>query len=395
MAALGADASEDPWRGSDGMRTLNTVLQVPGTGLTLMPSENLTVGVVGGRDPRELGGVESVVYNIAAYSSDRYEFVQYCAGEEDRVEESDIGTVRTFADRFGPVRTKYLSSLRAAYDLRRREVDLVHGHGDNALGLSVFRPSEPYVVTFHGTIAAMYANVFDDRGVAREVLSRIRPLPELAAARQCDVAVACSTNVKEELVSYYGIDPGKIVVIHNGVDTERFSPVPVEDARRRLALDPDRRYALWVGTDPRRKGLDTARTAVGLAESDVRLLVAGVDGEDSADVRYLGRVPDDRMSALYSAVDALLFPTLYEGFGLVILESISCGTPVVTSPEVPRLETGVYYNEERTTERYARILDDLLAEPPDRAAIREYALEYDWRNVATEYAEVYERAVRG
>lgn len=355
-----------------------------------MSSERVTIGVLGGRDPREFGGVESVVSSIAAHSGDRYDFVQYCVGEENRVEESEFGTIRTRSDRFGCVRSKYLSSIRAARDLRRREVDLVHGHGDNALGLSLFRPSEPYVVTFHGTTAGMYANVFGDGSTLRRGLGKLRPLPELFAARQCDVAVACSERVQEELVSYYGIDPGKTVVIRNGVDTERFSPVPRDRARRRLDLDPDETYVLWIGTDPRRKALTTAVGAVEAMSGSVRLLVAGTDGEDTEAVRYLGRVPDERMADLYSAADVQCLCSLYEGFPLVLFESLACGTPVVASPFMPELDQGVYYVEEHSAPAYARALERVLADPPSSGELERLAAEHDWRHVAAEYVAVYE-----
>jgi glycosyltransferase involved in cell wall biosynthesis len=359
-----------------------------------MASKKRTIGVLGGRDPREFGGVESVVRNTALHAGDHYEFRQYCTAAEAWVAESDLGTIRARSDRFGPLRSKHLSSLRAARDLRERDVDLVHGHGDNVLGLSVFSPPQPYVVTFHGTVAGMYANLFDDAGIARDLLSRIRPLPERSAARQCDVAVACSAQVREELVSYYGIDREKITTIPNGVDADRFAPMAREDARGRLGLDADGSYALWVGTDPHRKGLGVATAAVGASAADVRLLVAGVDGDDTETVRYLGRVPDEQMAALYSAADLLLFPSRYEGFGLVVLEALSCGTPVVASPAIPRFDTGVSYVDGHEPVRYARALESLLADPPDGTELRQFALDRDWRRVATEYVDLFERLLR-
>lgn len=358
-----------------------------------MSKKRRTVGVLGGGDPRGFGGVESVVSNVASHSSDRYEFLHYCAGDETSVEESDIGTVRTYSNRVAGVGSKHVASFRASRDLAARDVDLVHGHGDNALGLAAFRPSEPFVMTFHGTTAGMYANVYSDSGVVRDALSKVRPLPEHVAARQCDVAVACSHRVRDELVSYYGVDPEKTVVVENGVDTERFSPVPRREARGRLDLADDRRLVLWIGTGPRRKGLETAVRAVESTDEPARLVVAGVDGDDSETVTYLGRVPDERIADLYSAVDVHCLPSLYEGFPLVLLEALACGTPVVASPFMPRVDTGVRYVREHAPDEYARALDATLAARPDRATIREHARRYDWSNVTAEYTEIYERLI--
>jgi glycosyltransferase involved in cell wall biosynthesis len=360
-----------------------------------MSQETTLVGVVGGRDPRAVGGVEAVVRNVAVQSRNGYEFVQYCAGPEAMVERSEVGTIRTFPDGVGRVRSKHVYSVRAAYDLRQRDVDLVHSHGDNALGLSVFPPSVPHVVTFHGTTAGMYANVYADGGPLRTMLARIRPLPERLAGRQCDVAVACSDKVRAELVSHYGIDSGKVEVIPNGVDTRRFAPVPRNEARRRLSLDEEGPYALWVGTDPRRKGLETAVAAVESTDADLRLLVAGIDGDDAGRVEFLGRVPDSQMAALYSAADVLLFPSLYEGFGLVMLEALACGTPVVSSTAVARLGTGVRYVDEHTAAAYAQSIEAVVTDPPAPEALREFAVGHDWSRVAARYTDLYDRMTSG
>ncbi|WP_082224213.1 glycosyltransferase family 4 protein [Halorubrum sp. T3] len=351
-----------------------------------------TVGVLGGRDPRGFGGVESVVSNIASHASSSYEFIQYCSGDETTVEESDIGTIRKYSNGFGGVRSKHVSSCRAARDLSSRDVDLVHGHGDNVLGLAAFPPSEPYVVTFHGTTAGMYANVYGDN-LVRKVLSQIRPLPERIAARQCDIAVACSEQVRDELTSYYGIDREKTVVIQNGVDTDRFVPVPQSEARSRLGLDSDQEYVLWIGSDPQRKDLQTAIQAVELMERSVKLLVVGTDGENTSNVEYLGRVPDKRMADLYSSADVQCLSSLYEGFPLVLFESLACGTPVVASPYMPRVESGVSYVPTHDAINYAQTIENVLTNPTGVEELRAFVVEYDWNHVAERYADIYDQII--
>ncbi|MEF8973765.1 MAG: glycosyltransferase family 4 protein [Haloarcula sp.] len=359
-----------------------------------MASESsVTIGVLGGRDPHEFGGLESVVRNIALHSPDTYEYVHYCTGPETRTERTEIGDINVFAGGLGRVRSKHVSSVRAARDLAVRDVDLVHGHGDNCIGLLAYPPERPYVVTFHGTAAAMYESVFSGDGLHRRLLSQVRALPERVAARQCDVAVACSSRVRDELVRHYGMDPEDIVVIRNGVDTSRFMPTPREEAAARLGIPPDRRYVLWVGTDPRRKRLETAVRVVE-ATDDVRLLVMGLEGEDTASVRYLGRIAEERVADVYSAAAALLFPSLYEGDPLVIWEALACGTPVVTSPFMPRFETGVRYASTHEPTAYADSLASVLADPPDRDTLRGSVLDNDWESVVGAYVDLFERVMQ-
>lgn len=359
-----------------------------------MASEtSATVGVLGGRNPHEFGGLESVVRNVALHSPSTYEYVHCCTGSSTRREQSEFGEINVFSGGVGRLRSKHVSSVRAARHLAGRDLDVVHGHGDNCVGLRAFPPECPYVVTFHGTAAGMYRNVFADGGPCRRVLSKARPFPERVAARQCDAAVACSPRIRDELVEHYGTDPEKIVVIRNGVDASRFVPVPRDEAAERLGLSPDERYVLWVGTDPLRKGLETAVRAVE-ATSGLRLLVMGVRGEDTSSVRYLGRVGGEQVADVYSAAAALLFPSLYEGDPLVIWESLACGTPVVTSPFMPEFETGVRYAPTHEATAYADSLASVLADPPDRDALRRSVIDNDWETVAGGYVDLFERVMR-
>lgn len=357
-------------------------------------SKRITLGVLGGRDPYDTGGVESVVRNIALHSPETYEYIHYCTGPETRTKRSEIGEIHAFAGGIGRVRSKHVSSVRAAHDLSRQEVDLVHGHGDNCVGLLPFPPEVPYVVTFHGTAAGMYENVFADSGPHRRLLSKLRMFPEQVAARQCDLAVACSPQVRDELVRHYGLDHEEVVVVRNGVDTSRFTPVPRDEATRRLGISPDRRYVLWIGTDPRRKRLEMAVRVVEALGEDIRLLVTGETGKDTSSVRYLGRVTDDRMPDLYSAAGVLLFPSLYEGDPLVIWESLACGTPVVTSPFMPEFGEGVYYVSAHEAEVYARDVESILSAPPDEDTLRNGVMDNDWEQVANEYVGLFDRVLQ-
>jgi glycosyltransferase involved in cell wall biosynthesis len=181
-------------------------------------------------------------------------------------------------------------------------------------------------------------------------------LPRLA--RRVQHIIAISEYTKQRVIERLRVPASKITVIPNGVD-ERFSPRPADEiAAMRQALGLPAPYLLSVGSLEPRKNLprllDAWRLIQSSVDRDLELVVAGATGSSrvfgsvSLDsrprVRCIGYVPDERLPALYSGAVALVYPSLYEGFGLPPLEAMACGTPVVTSrttslPEVVAART--------------------------------------------------------
>ena len=143
--------------------------------------------------------------------------------------------------------------------------------------------------------------------------------------------VAVSHRVKEEVIRHYGVPAEKIVVIHNGVDSNEFKPSA--EARRlirnQIGLEDSEYTLLFVGSGFRRKGLESAIAAVDRVPS-ARLVVAGEGrARPHPRVLYLGRRTD--VSHLYAAADAFIFPTLYDPFPNAVIEAMSSGLPVIVS----------------------------------------------------------------
>jgi glycosyltransferase involved in cell wall biosynthesis len=135
-----------------------------------------------------------------------------------------------------------------------------------------------------------------------------------------DAVVAVSEFTKRETVELVGLPSERIRVIVNGVDAV-FTP----DGPR-----VEGEYVLAVATLEPRKNLSRAVEAARLAGMELR--VVGARGWGGVDVPgWVGQLPDDDLAALYRGARCLLYPSLYEGFGLPVLEAMACGTPVVTS----------------------------------------------------------------
>jgi glycosyltransferase involved in cell wall biosynthesis len=179
------------------------------------------------------------------------------------------------------------------------------------------RCSTPVVVTVHDLAVFRYPETF--RRWTRTYSRRIVPLVVHAARR----LIAVSEFTKRELVELLGVPEERIAVVANAVDA-----VFVPEGPR---ADGD--YVLAVGTLEPRKNL--GRLAQAAERLGVELRVVGARGwgdvELPGSVRRLGEVPDEELAALYRGARCLAYPSLYEGFGIPVLEAMACGCPVVTS----------------------------------------------------------------
>ena len=211
-------------------------------------------------------------------------------------------------------------------------------------------------------------------------------------------------------------------LIPNGLDTDVFRPVPKEEARARLGLDPARRVVLFSAeliTD-RRKGAAELQEALAhlsgrMGLPEVTLLVVGGGGDrwpsqPPFEVKTLGRVSDDeKMAAVYSAADIFVLPTVAENLPNGVLESMACGTPPITfdvggCPDAVRhLETG-YLAAYKDTKDLAAGIELLLADDELRARLgrrsrevveAEYTLDLQARRFKQLYEELAARAHAG
>ncbi len=177
-----------------------------------------------------------------------------------------------------------------------------------------FRSSVPVVVTVHDLAVLRHPGTFNQwtRRYSRLAVPRV--------ARAARRVIAVSEFTRREIVEVVGLPEERITVIPNAVGA------PFTPDGPKAAGD----YVLAVGTLEPRKNLAAAQQAA--QRLGVQLRVVGARGWGGVEVEgWLGRVSDDELAALYRGARCLVYPSLYEGFGIPVLEAMACGTPVVTS----------------------------------------------------------------
>ena len=200
--------------------------------------------------------------------------------------------------------------------------------------------------------------------------------------RTADAIVAVSEFTRDELTEILGVPGDRIQVIGNGVDAV-FTPSGE-------AATGD--YVLAVGTLEPRKNLARAVEAARLAGLEVRV-VGAVGWGGVAVPGWVGRVDDEALAALYRGARCLVFPSLYEGFGIPILEAMACGTPVVTSRGGATEETAggaAILVDPLDPEAIAAGIDEAQDRSDELAALGlERARAFTWRHAADELERLW------
>jgi len=181
----------------------------------------------------------------------------------------------------------------------------------------------------------------------------------LIGLRRADALIAVSESTKRTLIKALGLPPERICVIYEAVDHEKFQPMAVPDPfRAKYRLDKGWRYVLYVGSDDPRKNLRTLVQAFALVRQqveDAKLLKVGSTcfAQEQARllslvaklglqeyVLFFNHVPDEDLPLFYNVSDVFVMPSLYEGFGLPMLEAMACGRPVIASDRGSLPEVG-------------------------------------------------------
>jgi D-inositol-3-phosphate glycosyltransferase len=309
----------------------------------------------------------------------------------------------------------FFRELEQFRSTHRLEYDLIHSHYwlSGMLGMWAQETWKcPHLVMFHSLGA-----VKNHTGIGGpEPEARIAT--ENAVIKSCHRILAPTRREKERLITFYSALPGKIGVVPCGVDLELFCPMSQSAARRQLGLQPDDTLALFVGRFDSMKGLDRLLEAMSYlqARRRLRLIIVGGDGihtpegkkllalarafgvEDS--IVFSGRIEQKELPVYYNAVDMMVMPSYYESFGLVSLEALACGIPVVATP-VGVMDAII--QEGLNGQLVANGDAKLLAKAIDRMAsvsrsrlsdaIRQTVQMFGWPNIASAIIKEYEETL--
>lgn len=221
----------------------------------------------------------------------------------------------------------------------QRKLDIFHGPAERLPG---FRHPHK-IVTIHD-LSVTREDDFHAKDFKRLIMNRY---DRLIRRKQADAIITVSGNSKKEICEYYQIDPDRVHVVHNGVD-EIFKKMAETDLNNALGrLNISKPYVFCAGALQERKNmvrLVKAFAKLSRQVDEIQLLFAGkptwkfenvqraiIESRIEQKVRFLGHVSQPDLIALYSGALMFAFPSLYEGFGLPILEAMACGCPVVTS----------------------------------------------------------------
>jgi D-inositol-3-phosphate glycosyltransferase len=243
-----------------------------------------------------------------------------------------------------------------------------------------------------------------------------------------DRLVAATPLERAQMVWLYGADASKIAVVPCGVDLDLFRRIPQDEAKKRLGLPLSRCVILYVGRIEPLKGIDTLLRAIALLTPEMPcwrdemsvVIIGGAPGAGAEQVNselarlerlrselgiedlvtFLGAKDQDTLTYYYSAAETVVMPSHYESFGMVALEAMACGTPVVASKvgglafSVQDGQTG-FLVPEREAEPLADKIRLLLKDPDLRQRLgsqaAQWARRYGWPTITNQTVELYEQ----
>jgi glycosyltransferase involved in cell wall biosynthesis len=374
------------------------------------PARAKTIGI-DARKVRDLG-VGSYIRNLTealarSQAARDYRFVLFVRRSDATLFESLPETFRLVVDDAPDYSAAELT--RFAWKLFRARLDLFHAT-HYVLPPAAFTPA---VVTIHDIIHLLYPQFLPHRAAWLYARAMIR-----RALRRSRRVITVSFHSKQDLVDYFGVSPERISVIYNGVSSRFRSDIPASDTARvceRYGIRAP--YLLFVGGQKPHKNLPgllrayaNARRRAGFPHTlaivgpkprnpwpiDAAISSLGIESS----VRRTGLVPDEDLPALYAGATLFLYPTLYEGFGLPVVEAMACGTPVLTSSTsaLREIAGGAAdlvdpLDQTAIADRIAR----LLADESERRRLARVGLErardFSWDTAAEKTAAIYREAL--
>jgi len=309
-------------------------------------------------------------------------------------------------------RQKFICGVEQFRNSANIRYDLIHSHYWLS-GLAGKQLQEwwhvPHILMFH-TLGAVKNAI----GIGAEE-PELRIENERELVESCERIVAATAREKDDLIHYYSAAQQKIAVIPCGVNLNLFKPMNKETARLELGLD-HQKIILFVGRLDPLKGLEQLLKALAMlrgkemplliviggdeySESKIQSLqelAAGLKVQDSQ--RFLGAVAQKKLPLFYNAADICIMPSYYESFGLVALESLACGTPIIATDVgnmgniIRHREAGFLINDNSPSvvaSRITELLSQTGAQPGEAVQRQSVAAQYSWNSVTDMVVQEY------
>ena len=313
---------------------------------------------------------------------------------------STIISPTTAADRAMP---SLWRTFRCTREISARNLDIFHGLS-HELPLGIGRCKARSVVTIHDLIFITHPQLYP--AIDRMTYT----LKYRHSCNAADKIIAISQQTKTDIVNHWKIPEEKIEVVYQGCNPIFQKPVSedeINNVRNKYNLPTE--YLLHVGAIERRKNQAVILQAMKGSKHDIPLVLVGSGGEylktlqhDFPDlfasrVILLRRVPDRDLRAIYAAASIFIYPSLYEGFGIPILEAMSCGVPTITTSDGCFREAGGaacrYINPNapnQLSEEINILLDDSGLRSECVARGRQQMSKFTEENIAAKLSEIYE-----
>ncbi len=304
----------------------------------------------------------------------------------------------------------FVAQIALFAETEARCYDIIHSHywlsGIAGVQLA-WRWDIPHVTMFH-TLARL-----KQLAHPKEQESQQRLDMEHRLVQSVDCVIAATTDERTQMMRYCGAPMNRVQVIPCGVDLELFVPYSQPQARTYLGLDTHLPLILFAGRLDPFKGPDILLRAASMMEEQAQIVIVGgslVDDKDLQKLRllaaelhlgqrvqFLGAQPQHILPYLFSAADVTVVPSYHESFGLVAVESLACGTPVVAT-NAGGLPTIVHNDENgylvpRCPGFFAERLDAILRTPEIKTRLQQDArrsvLQFSWQSVANQMDDVY------
>ncbi len=314
------------------------------------------------------------------------------------------------------IKTLVWRNLFLPFHAFKDKIDVMHFPDNNTW----FFQWKPTVVTLHD-IAPI---ICKEHHITSRWMLLVIKIIYFFIKRTARKIITVSRSSRKDIERFFGTSAGRVVTIHNGWDEQGFHVIPKDEARRKIAsiVAPDDIFILFVGGIDRRKNIRSIVQALDIVrkrwKKDIKLVIVGeyrklrgipyarrreilYDPALRECVKFAGYTDKETLIALYNAASLFVLPSFYEGFGIPVLEAMSCGTPVIVSDSLwGREVTGEHalffdpYDAIDIAEKMLVALSKTKLSDRMRKKGLEHVKKFSWRTTAEKTFAVYQEAAK-